>query len=105
MLYLPLVKKENSSLCKCILFKAELSGARPIRTAKWDINLPFPPGHPPRPLKDGRRVHLASRGNLVNVPWWQAAKVLRFGLPAVSIALAPQLVCFLISLHTGANWG
>lgn len=42
--------------------------------AKWDL-----PAAPPRPLKDGCRVGLlAVEKNLVNVPWWQVANVLRF---------------------------
>lgn len=70
MFYLSVVKKEYYSLCKFILFKAKLSGTRPARTAKWDMS--FPSSAPPRALKDGRRVLLATKGNLVNMPWWQA---------------------------------
>lgn len=70
MFYLSVVKKEYYSVCKFILFKAKLSGTRPARTAKWDIS--FPSSAPTRALKDGCRVLLATKGNLVNMPWWQA---------------------------------
>lgn len=76
MLYLSLVKKENSPPCKFTLLRPS---CLELGAPRWQSGTgAFPPAAPPRPLKDGCRVGLrAVEKNLVNVPWWQVANVLR----------------------------
>lgn len=84
-------QKTNLSSVQIYPFKAELSGTTCTMMAKWDWSLPSSPP-PLGPLKDGCTVVLlAIEKNLVHVPWWQVAQVLRFSLLVVSIALASQL--------------